>query len=123
MHLIRINKAVQSIRTAITTPWSACVFEGAKYDLATCLYVVNHDRNSMLNHLKSELICRQNNEKLIGNDRLGVGMSMNLVVLDTSSRNGSIEFIVKIPTRASCIVNCQLRGHLPDATVMLNRTE
>lgn len=57
---------------------------------------------------KAGLICRQNNENLIENDKLNVGIAMNLVALDTSSKtNVSIMFIVKIPTHASCcIVNC-----------------
>lgn len=55
---------------------------------------------------KPGLICSQNNENLIENDKLNVGIAMNLVALDTSSKtNVSIMFIVKIPTHASCCID------------------
>lgn len=88
--------------------------------------LVSHDRSLMFNHSKSRgLICRQNNENLIENDKLNVGIAMNLVALDTSSKtNVSITFIVKIPTHASCcIVNCQFRGQLSDAMAIVNQTD
>ena len=73
----------------------------------------------MLNRSKSKVICRQNNENLIH-----VDIPVHLVVLGTSSKNGSVMFIVvKIVTNASCIVNCQFREQLSDAMVKLNRRD
>ena len=62
-----IIKAVPSIdinnETKLTMFFSE-IFKGAKYDFATCLYVVNHDRNSVSNRSKKRVICRQTNENL-----------------------------------------------------------
>ena len=63
-----IIKAIPSIDSNNETTRFQCSslrsLKEVSNDFATCLYVVNHNRNSMSNRSKKRVICRQTNENL-----------------------------------------------------------